>query len=175
MAEKHQTLRQYQEYLLQRMQAARGEGGAEKIVMLGFLSGGRHYLIDGRDVEDVHQLSTLEPIPVAKPWAVGAANIKGTVHAITDFSILMGGERTKRGKFMVLTQDIMAGSAINIEAISGLYDLNEIGELSPGREAAMPDWISGHYPIGGNRYFLVDALKLAVDVRFSKLQSGESQ
>ena len=174
MSAQYQTLREYQDDLLARMEAAHKEGAAEKIMMLGFVSGGRHYLIDGRDVVELHQPSTLEPIPVAKPWAVGAANIKGTVHAITDFSILMGGERTKRGKFLVLAPEIMAGSAINIDTISGLYDLKEIGELNPGKEDAMPQWISGHYALG-QTYFLVDTAKLVVDTRFSNLQSGESQ
>lgn len=173
MAEQHQTLRQYQEYLRERMDAARSEDASEKIMLLGFLSGGRHYLIDSRDVDEVHQISTLEPIPLGKPWAIGAANIKGSVHAITDFSVLMGGERTKRGKFMVLTEDIMPGAALFIEAIAGLFDIDVVGDLSLTREAGMPDWIAGNYEIG-QRYFLVDASKLSVDASFSKLQSGES-
>lgn len=174
MAQQEQTLRQYQDYLRERMEAARGEDSSEKIMLLGFLSGGRQYLIDSRDVMEVNQVSELEPIPLGKPWAVGAANIKGSVHAIIDFSVLMGGERTKRGKFLVLTDEIMPLAAIYIEAIAGLFPIDVVGDLSLKKEVGMPDWIAGNYHLG-QRYFLVDASKLAVDASFSKLQSGESQ
>lgn len=171
------TLRAYQEYLRDRMEAARANSGVEQIVLFGFTSAGRHFLVDGRDVVDVHQISQLQPIPMAKPWAVGAANIKGSVLAVTDFSILLGGERTKKGKFMVLVPEVTEGAAILIESIAGLYELKDVGELSPlslTEDSGMPSWISGSYHIG-QRHYMVDTMKMAQDVRFSKLQSGDSQ
>lgn len=169
------TLREYQEYLRNRMEAARKGEGVEKVVLLGFVSGGKHYLVDGRDVVDVHQMTNLEPIPAAKPWAIGAANIKGSVYAVTDFSILAGGERTRRGKFMVVAPGIMAGSAILIEAISGLFDVKDVGELTPPTDAQVPAWVIGSYFINGHKNFVLDIAKLAIDHRFSKLQSGDTQ
>lgn len=168
------TLREYQEYLRHRMDAAKAAGIADKIVLLGFTSGGKQYLIDGRDVVEVYQRTTLEPIPLAKPWAVGAANIKGSVYAVTDFSLLLGGERTKRGKFLVISPEIIQGSAIIIESISGLFDLKDLGDFIPKNDSQSFDWVVGSY-YNGQQFYLLDAHKLAQDTRFSKLQSGESQ
>lgn len=171
------SLREYQEYLRNRMEAARAGEGGDKVILLGFNSGGKRYLVDGRDVLDVHQLTTIEPMPAAKAWAIGAANIKGSVHAVTDFSVLMGAERTKRGKFMVLSPDLLPGAAILIESISGLFDVRELGNAShPVEGVGHPEWIVGCYQIGQQPYFLIDMAKMAGDVRFSKLQqSGDSQ
>lgn len=174
MAKQNQSLREFQESLRQRMDAARDENASEKVVMLGFSAGGRQYLVDGRDVIDVHQTTVIEPIPIAKPWAIGAANIQGSVHTITDFAVLMGGDRIKKGKFLTISPHIMEGAAFLIDGTSGLFDPKDVGELSLAREAGMPEWISGFYQMG-QRYFLVDAKKLASDQRFSKLQNGESQ
>lgn len=170
----HQSLRDYQEYLRNRMEEARKGDGVEKAVFLGFVSGGRHFLVDGRDVDDVHDATTTVPIPLAKPWAVGAANVKGTVYAVTDFSVLMGGGATRKGKFMVLAPGVMPGAAILIDRISGLFDPSEIEKMSPTTNPDMPGWIVGEYYLG-QEYLMTDFLKLAADVRFSKLQSGETQ
>lgn len=168
------TLRDYQVHVRERMEAARGEADMEHVVFLGFVSGGRNFLIDGRDVIDVHQLSTLEPIPGSKPWVAGAANIKGSVCAVTDFSLLLGGAATKKGKFMVLSNEIIPGAAILIDSISGIFDEKDIGELGSSAGADLPEWVIGTHHVG-TQFFLVDAVKLANDSRFSKLQSGESQ
>lgn len=168
------TLREYQEYLQHRMDAAKASGIADKIILLGFSSGGKQYLIDGRDVVEVYHRTTLEPIPLAKPWAVGAANIKGSVYAITDLSLLLGGERTKNGKFLVISPEIIQGSAIIIESISGLFDLSDLGDFIPASDAQSFDWVIGSY-YNGQQSYLLDAHKLSQDIRFSKLQSGSGE
>lgn len=174
------SLREYQENLRSRMDAVKSQDASSKVVLLGFLSGDKHYLIDGTDVVDVHHVTPMEPIPLAKPWAIGVANIKGSVYSITDFSALIDSLPSKRnvgslqrGKYLILSQDIISGAALYIDSLTGLFDLNDVGELNTGVEAGMPEWIDGHHLVG-HRYFLVDAAKLAVDTRFSKLQSGES-
>lgn len=169
------TLKDYQLHVRDRMEAARGEADQENIVFLGFVSGGRNLLIDGRDVIDVHQLSVLEPIPSSKPWVSGAANIKGSVCAVTDFSILLGGEVTKKGKFMVLSNEIIPGAAILIDSISGIFNEKDLGQATPLDDRNLPEWIIGMHHLSATNFFLVDAVKLANDSRFSKLQSGESQ
>lgn len=168
------SLREYQEYLRQQMEAASSENNAERVLLLGFVSDGRNYLVDGRDIVDVHHLTQLEPIPIAKPWACGVANIKGTVHAITDFSILNGGSATKKGKFLTLTQDVMQGSALLIDGISSLFEFKNLGEMTPVNDENHP-WIVGNFEIGQISYQLIDLVKLATDKRFSILQSGDAQ
>ena len=168
------TLREYQEYLRSRMEAASGEGAADKVVLLGFLAGGKHYLVDGRDVVDVSHIAQLEPIPVSKKWVAGASNIKGTVYAVTDFSVLNGGPETKRGKFMTLPAEIMPGAALLIDGISSLFESHNLGEMTEINNNEHP-WIVGTFEIGQVSYSMVDLMKLAKDARFSILQSGEAQ
>lgn len=168
------TLRDYQLYLRDRMEAARGDAQTENIVFLGFVAGGKNYMIDGRDISDIHQPSTLQPIPGSKPWVAGAANISGEVCAVTDFSVLLGGERIRKGKFMVLSSQLIPGAAILIDGISGIFEEKDIGQISLNTESGLPDWLVGSHVID-TTFTLVDAAKLANDPRFSKLQSGDSQ
>ena len=165
------SLREYQEYLRDRMKAARLAENSDKLIYLGFVSGGRHFLINGKKVLNVHQISQLQPIPVAKPWAIGAANIKGSVFAVTDLSLLLGGEATKKGKFLVISPKIITGSAILIESISGLFESKSLGENQPHNDLNLPNWVDGCHQLD-QKYHLINVDILAQDQRFSKLQNG---
>lgn len=161
------------------MEAARTSESNGKAVLLGFHAGQHHYLIDGRDVAEVHPITAIEPMPIAKPWVLGAANIKGSVFSVTDFSVLMGTETVapsggRRGKFLALSNELMRGAALLVDGLSGLFEPDAIGQLRGERLDGMPPWISGEHLIG-HSYFLVDAQMMSVDPRFSKLQRGESQ
>ena len=125
---------------------------------------------------EVASASVLEPIPIGKNCAAGAANIKGSVYSVADFSVLSGGRPIRKGKFLVLNPSIMVGSALLIEALSGMHESTALGEpIQDPSMAAMPSWITSCHQIGNDRYYVVDAALMAADARFSKLQSVDLQ
>jgi twitching motility protein PilI len=169
-----ESLRAYQDTILKKMEQARLTDAGESTLLFGFNAGPYHFLVSGKDVSELTSPSVLEPIPVAKPWAAGVANIKGSVHSVTDFSVLMGGEPVKRGKFLVFEPHIISGSALLITRMTGLHELSDLGvAINAPEMKTMPNWISSCHELNGEKYFLVDAALLASDERFSKLQSGE--
>jgi twitching motility protein PilI len=171
---KRESLKMYQDSILEKMEAARMADAGQTNLLFGFNAGTRNFLISGKDVSELTSPSTLEPIPVSKPWAAGVANIKGSVHSVTDFSVLTGGEPIKRGKFMVFEPHVIVGSALLITRMTGLHELADVGTAIDAPEMkAMPNWITSCYEMNGEKYYMVDAALLASDERFSKLQSGE--
>lgn len=173
---RRESLAEYQNDLLQKMELARLASAADTSLFFGFVSNGQHYLIDGRFVVEVTDASVIQPIPVAKPWAIGAANIKGSVYTITDFSLLLGGRRIRKGKFLVLSEDVVSGSALLIESLSNLYEKDAIGQpLNTSPEMAkQPSWVTACHQIGGHKYFMIDGARLTADPKFSNLQSGDN-
>jgi chemotaxis signal transduction protein len=111
---------------------------------------------------------------MAKPWAVGAANIKGSVYSVTDFGILFANAPTQAGKFITLDDAIVSGSALLIEGLTGIYDRETIGaEAAPDGASSLPDWVTGIYLFNNDRHHMINLEKLIEDERFNKLQSGE--
>lgn len=168
------SLKEYQDEILKKMELSRQANVTDLVLYFGFFSSGKNFLIDGRHVMEMTTASKLEPIPIAKPWAVGAANIKGSVFSVTDFSMLVGGEKTKRGKFIVLNDEVMPGSALLIGGLSGLFEKESIGSAVKDPEmSGLPNWIVGCHLLNNEKHYMINGEKLAIDARFSKLQSGE--
>ena len=88
----------------------------------------------------------------------------------------MGGEPVKRGKFVLLSQEVMPGSVLLIEGLTGLFQLKDMDPVTNDpRMKSMPSWIASSHEIAGERHYLIDAVAMAADPRFSKLQqSGEN-
>ena len=78
------SLRDFQEYLATRLSnAAKGKGSSS---WLGVEAGGESWLVDLSDGGEIVQASLLAPVPMTKPWFAGIANIRGNLHAVSDFS-----------------------------------------------------------------------------------------
>jgi twitching motility protein PilI len=167
-------LTNYQDDLLRQMELARQESVIEHDAYFAFSAGGIYYLIEASNIDEVTIRGQMLPIPVAKPWVAGAANIKGTVCTVVDFSLFFGGKPTVGGKFAVLNPDLMQASALLIAAGSGLFKEDEVvASAVPVNGAELPSWVVGLHEIGGCQYRMIDADLLVRDARFSKLQSGE--
>jgi twitching motility protein PilI len=169
---KRDSLREYQDEILRKMSDAQQKGGGEVDLCFGFIASGRRFLISGIDVAEVVAPSQLEPVPMAKRWVLGAANIKGAVYTVTDFAQLLGMAPGRRGKFVMLNQRLLPGAALAVDSLAGLHTRDAIGKGAPA-VAGQPDWLVGQYTINNEVYDMVDGQKLVADARFSRLQRGE--
>ena len=84
-AARRARLRQYQEQLLERMQAARTSSGA-RAHQLGVEIGGARYLLDLVEAGEIVPLPPLAPVPLTQPWYLGLANIRGHLLGVVDLA-----------------------------------------------------------------------------------------
>jgi twitching motility protein PilI len=85
-------LRQYQEELLERMQAARTSTGA-RTHQLGVEIGGERYLLDLLEAGEIVPVPPLTSVPLAQPWYLGLANIRGSLVGVVDLARFFGAQR----------------------------------------------------------------------------------
>lgn len=84
-AARHIRLREYQEQLLERMQAARA-GGAVRNHQLGVEIGGTGYLIELTETGEIVPVPALAGVPLTRPWFLGLANVRGTLLGVIDLA-----------------------------------------------------------------------------------------
>lgn len=82
-------LRQYQQQLLERMQAARTSSGA-RANQLGVEIGGVRYLLDLLEASEIVPVPALTRVPLTQPWYLGLANIRGTLVGVVDLAAYLG-------------------------------------------------------------------------------------
>lgn len=88
-AARRTRLREYQEQLLERMQAAKGGGGAP-IQQLGMQVGGTRYLLDLLEAGEIVSPVPLARVPLTQPWYLGLANVRGTLVGVIDLARYLG-------------------------------------------------------------------------------------
>jgi twitching motility protein PilI len=88
-AARRTRLRQYQEELLERMQAARTSTGA-RTHQLGVEIGGARYLLDLLEAGEIVPVPPLTSVPLTQPWYLGLANIRGSLVGVVDLARFFG-------------------------------------------------------------------------------------
>jgi twitching motility protein PilI len=88
-AARRTRLRQYQEELLERMQAARTGSGA-RTHQLGVEIGGERYLLDLLEAGEIVPVPALTGVPLTQPWYLGLANIRGSLVGVIDLARFFG-------------------------------------------------------------------------------------
>ena len=84
-AARRARLRQYQEQLLERMQAARTSSGT-RAHQLGVEIGGARYLLDLVEAGEIVPLPPLAPVPLTQSWYLGLANVRGHLLGVVDLA-----------------------------------------------------------------------------------------
>ena len=84
-------LREYQEQLLERMQAAKSGSGAP-IQQLGLQVGSTRYLLDLVEAGEIVSPVAPARVPLTVPWYLGLANVRGTLVGVVDMARYFGEE-----------------------------------------------------------------------------------
>jgi twitching motility protein PilI len=114
-------LRAYQENIAARLAAA--QAGAAVPALLGFESGGTHWLIDLPAAGEVLPLPAFSPVPLTQPWFLGLANVHGELEGIVDFSVFCGGPATpcaKAARLLRIGAPHGANTALLVSRVHGL-------------------------------------------------------
>ena len=137
------SLREYQLALSERLQSA--EAGARLPSRLGVQMGGEGWLVDLEDAAEVIPVPAIFPVPLAKPWFRGVANVRGNLYSVSDFRAFLGGEALKvsaEARLLVLHERFRSGAALLVERSLGLRALEE---LTPQSVAQPAPWLRAQY------------------------------
>jgi len=94
---------------------------------LGFGVGNVSLVTSLTSVTDVVECPNVTPIPRAKPWLRGIANVRGSLYSIVDLAVFLGyGQPTSEseGKLLVLNIGEL-GCALLVPRVFGIRHFNE--------------------------------------------------
>jgi len=83
-----QALRELQQRLAQRMQAARETPQAAS--WLAVECAGVALLFSLKQAAEIFTPVPIKPVPYTEPWALGVANLRGGLHTVVDFAAFLG-------------------------------------------------------------------------------------
>ena len=143
------ALRELQLRLASRLQAARErprESGwlAVECAQLGLL-------LPLAQAGEIHAARQVAPVPHAKPWMVGVANLRGQLNAVVDLgqflhlrnSATPTAPRTG-AQLVMLNPSLRVNAAIMVDRLAGLRDSEQLERLAPVSEPrpgfAGPSW-----------------------------------
>ncbi|MDP2787245.1 MAG: chemotaxis protein CheW [Pseudomonadota bacterium] len=139
-----QSLRDFQTQLAEKLKLAQGSN--EVSSKLGFVAGGKNWLVDLDQVNEVVTVPGLTEAPWARPWFVGVASVRGALYGCTDLAAFLGlAEPMPAGESRLLLVHPRFGvnAALRIEHALGLRALSEL-RPEPAPEAAA-NWEISHW------------------------------
>jgi twitching motility protein PilI len=133
------SLREYQLALSERLQSA--EAGARVASKLGLQVGDEGWLVDLREAGELIAPPAISPVPLARPWFKGVANVRGNLYSVTDFAAFLGGAATSAGeqaRLLLINDRFRSGAALLVERSLGLRDPEELRPHAGGGEPRPP-------------------------------------
>lgn len=108
----------------------KGEHITAKAQWLGvaFILGGEQLIAPLGDVAEVLTMPDITPVPLAKPWLTGIANVRGRLLPITNMSSFLGitsvKSRQSRQKLLVIDQPKIF-SGLQVDEVLGIQTFNQ--------------------------------------------------
>jgi twitching motility protein PilI len=136
------SLRDYQIALSERLQSA--AAGTRVAGKLGLRVGGEAWLVDLKEAGEVIPVPAISPVPLARPWFKGVANVRGNLYSVSDLAALLGlapTPMTERARLLLVADRFRAGAALLVESSLGLRNVDE---LKPANAAAHR-WVRAQY------------------------------
>lgn len=136
----HLNLRQYQDNILSRLDAALSSDTSRHKAFLGVAVGALNILIDMRQVTEVLPVPDIYHTPNTRHWFLGTANIRGNLYAVSHFGAFLqeqdgdvgiSHEANKNQLRIVLLQaELAPHTAILIDRLIGLRGLENLKKVS---------------------------------------------
>lgn len=139
------SLRVFQQRLAERLREAQAE--AAPVSRLGIETAGSYWLLRLEDAGEVLPVPRLWSVPLAKPWFLGIANIRGNLASVVDFSAFMGGQPTPLSgdsRLVLLADRFQAASALLVSRLLGLKYVQQMTQLASAGSGQWP-WVGPAY------------------------------
>ena len=161
------SLREYQQQLLDRIQATADSEAASSY--LGFEAGEQMWVVPLTDVSEVIPAPAFASVPLTADWFVGVANIRGSLFGITDFAKFASGVATPitpESRLVLLHAKFRVHAALLISRSLGLRQARSNAHDT----AAMSSWqIATHVDADGHTWRELSVQELTRDPRFLKV------
>ena len=135
------SLRDYQRELAERLRRADVARAASK---LGVRVGEQNWLIDLAEAGEVMPVPPVTPVPLARPWFRGVANVRGNLYSVVDFAeflgtgVSLGGEQAR---LVLLGERFRSAAALLVARSLGLRDLSDLTQ----RQGTDEQWTRARY------------------------------
>lgn len=165
------NLREFQTTLSQQLQAAatRDNTGSR----LGFRVGDANWLVSLSDTEEVLPVPPIVKVPGARRWFRGVANIRGNLHAVSDFSDFMGQGITPEHddcRLLIPHHDFAVNAALLVRSTLGLKNIGRYQVLDE-RPASHP-WVARQYvDEAGSAWFDMDFAQILGNPEFLMVEA----
>lgn len=142
MAEKL-SLRDYQLEFSARLQRSETDGRAAS--KLGLEIDGTAWLVDLTEAGEMIPVPPISAVPLARPWFLGVANIRGNLYSVVDFAAFLGGgvtAVTDQARLLLISDRFRAGCALLVGRSLGL---RKSGDLEPRPIVSGSKWTRAEY------------------------------
>lgn len=134
-----QALREFQQRLAQRLQAARTQ--AQTARWLAVESAGLGLLLPLRQAGEIFPPVPLTTVPYTEPWMLGVANLRGGLHAVVDMAQFLGlrdhPPAAHEGRLVSFNAELNINCAIWVDRLLGLRSDEQLRK---------PDGMAGERP-----------------------------
>ena len=158
------SLREYQLALSERLQSA--AAGTRVSAKLGLRIGGEAWLVDLKEAGEVIPVPPITPVPLARAWFRGVANVRGNLYGVSDLAALLGMPPitlSEQARLLLVAERFRAGAALLVEGSLGLRSSDV---LEPQTGAAQR-WVRAQYTDGDGRLWKeLDVAALIQDPEF---------
>ncbi|MEO8857354.1 MAG: chemotaxis protein CheW [Burkholderiaceae bacterium] len=123
-----EAIRQLQARLASRLKAARDEGLS--VSWLALKAGGFNYLFPLTQSGEIFPISSLQPIPYARPWFRGVVNLRGGLYGVVDVARFLSQDESAapasvaptptEAIVVTLNPGLDVNCALLVDALSGL-------------------------------------------------------
>ena len=159
------SLRDYQRELAERLRLADSARSASK---LGVQVGEQNWLIDLVEAGEVIPVPPITPVPLARAWFRGVANVRGNLYSVVDFAEFLGTGVSGTGdqaRLVLLGERWHAAAALLVDRSLGLRNPAELRAREPGGQR--PAWLRAEYEDeNGGRWSELDVGALVRDEQF---------
>ncbi len=142
-----ESLREFQSRLTEKLKAAEASSGANS--KLGILAGGRQWLVNLDQVNEVVTVPALSEVPWCHDWFIGVASVRGVIYGCVDLAAFAGvATPMPQGETRLLLAHPRFGvnAALRVERALGLRPLQELVP-EPGQNGEHP-WELGRWRDG---------------------------
>ena len=147
-----EAIRELQARLASRLRTARHEGLS--VSWLAVKSGGLNYLFPLAQSGEIFPITSLQPVPYARPWFRGVVNLRGGLYGVVDLARFVSGDLSSAGAsvapmvteavVVTLNTALDVNCALLVDALAGLRNPEVFtAAQAPGKDAP---------PYFGNRF-----------------------
>ena len=163
------SLREYQLALSERLQSA--AAGTRVPSKLGLRTAGEAWLVDLKEAGEVIPLPAISPVPLARAWFKGVANVRGNLYSVSDLGAFLGSAPTPpsdQSRLLLVADRFRAGAALLVESSLGLRNAED---LKPVAGEPAQRWVRAQYEDGdGRRWKELDVPALLQDETFLEVK-----